>query len=83
MSARAEALPVLTVVLEWDDGEGGGASEEGRASAGSAELAAAVARASEEAASLAEGGGWASVFVGEGDLEEVNCETAECVFSVG
>ncbi len=34
-------------------------------------------------ASLAEGGGWASVFVGEGDLEEVNCETAECVFSAG
>lgn len=63
MSARAEALPVLTVVLEWDDGESGGASE--------------------EAASLAEGGGWASVFVGEGDLEEVNCETAECVFSAG
>ncbi|WP_417802845.1 hypothetical protein, partial [Thermophilibacter provencensis] len=56
MSARAQALPVLTVVLEWDDGEGGGASEEGRAPAGSAELAAAVARASEEAASLAEGG---------------------------
>ena len=83
MSARAEALPVLTVVLEWDDGEGGGASEEGRAPAGSPELAAAVARASEEAASLAEGGGWASVFVGEGDLEEVNCETAECAFSAG
>lgn len=83
MSARARALPVLTVVLEWDDGEGGGASEEGRAPAGSPELAAAVARASEEAASLAEGGGWASVFVGEGDLEEVNCETAECAFSAG
>lgn len=74
----------LTVVVEYDDEAGeGGAYEVGRAPAGSNELRMVCAHARREAREqVRANGGWASVFVGVGDVEEVNCETAECIFSL-
>lgn len=73
------ALEALTVVVEWDDGEGGGAEELGRAPKGEA-LEALVASASSEADTLAAGGcEWAAVRVGRGGIEDVDCETGETV----
>ena len=74
----------LTVVVEYDDEAGdGGAYEVGRAPAGSNELRMICAHARREAREqVRANGGWASVFVGVGDVKTVNCETAECVFSL-
>ena len=73
------ALAPLTVVLEWEDGEGGGAEEWGRAPRGEG-LDALVASASVEADALAAGGcEWAAVRVGSGGVEDVDCETGETV----
>lgn len=72
-------LESLTVVLEWEDGAGGGAEEWGRAPRGHA-LDALVASASAEADALAAGGcEWAAVRVGAGGVEDVDCETGETV----
>ena len=72
-------LAPLTVVLEWEDGEGGGAEEWGRVPRGDA-LSALVASASSEADALAAGGcEWAAVRVGAGGVEDVDCETGETV----
>lgn len=77
------ALAPLTVVLEWEDGEGGGAEEWGRAPRGEG-LDALVASASSEADALAAGGcEWAAVRVGAGGVEDVDCETGETVHVVG
>lgn len=76
-------LAPLTVVLEWEDGEGGGAEEWGRAPRGDA-LVALVASASAEADALAAGGcEWAAVRVGAGGVEDVDCETGETVHVAG
>lgn len=74
----------LTVVVEYDDEAGdGGAYEVGRAPAGSNELRMVCARARREAREqVRANGGWASVFVGVGDVETVNCETAECIYGL-
>ncbi|MGQ5426652.1 hypothetical protein ACULPM_06400 [Thermophilibacter sp. ZX-H3] len=72
-------LAPLTVVLEWEDGDGGGAGEWGRAPRGEV-LDALVASASAEADALAAGGcEWAAVRVGAGGVEDVDCETGETV----
>lgn len=72
-------LAPLTVVLEWEDNEGGGAEEWDRAPRGEV-LAALVASASSEADALAAGGcEWAAVRVGVGGVEDVDCETGETV----
>lgn len=72
-------LAPLTVVLEWEDGEGGGAEEWGRAPRGEG-LDALVASASSEADALAARGcEWAAVRVGVGGVEDVDCETGETV----
>lgn len=76
-------LAPLTVVLEWEDGTGGGAEEWGRAPRGGA-LDALVASASAEADALAAGGcEWAAVRVGSGGVEDVDCETGETVHVAG
>lgn len=76
-------LTPLTVVLEWEDGDGGGAEEWGRAPRGDA-LAALVASASAEADALAAGGcEWAAVRRGAGGVEDVDCETGETVHVAG
>ena len=73
------ALAPLTVVLEWEDGNGGGAEEWGRAPRGKG-LDALVASASAEADALVAGGCvWAAVRVGSGGVEDVDCETGETV----
>lgn len=81
---------ILTVVVEYDDGAqfddgygcGGGAYEYGSAPRASRALAELIASARSEAREIVSGGcEWASVFVGAGDVEEVNCETAEMTFS--
>lgn len=75
----ARALAPLAVVLEWEDDEGGGAEEWGRAPRGDA-LDALVASASAEADALAAGGcEWVAVRVGAGGVEDVDCETGETV----
>lgn len=76
-------LAPLTVVLEWEDGDGGGAEEWGRAPRGEV-LDALVASASAEADALAAGGcEWAAVRVGSGGVEDVDCETGETVHVAG
>lgn len=76
-------LAPLTVVLEWEDGEGGGAEEWGSAPRGEV-LGALVASASAEADALAAGGcEWAAVRVGVGGVEDVDCETGETVHVAG
>lgn len=76
-------LAPLTVVLEWEDGDGGGAEEWGRAPRGEG-LDALVASASAEADALAAGGcEWAAVRVGAGGVEDVDCETGETVHVAG
>lgn len=75
----ARELAPLTVVLEWEDGEGGGAEEWGRAPRGDA-LGVLVSSASAEADALAASGcEWAAVRVGVGGVEDVDCETGETV----
>lgn len=76
-------LAPLTVVLEWEDGAGGGAEEWGRAPRGDG-LDALVASASAEADALAAGGcEWAVVRVGSVGVEDVDCETGETVHVAG
>lgn len=76
-------LAPLTVALEWEDGEGGGAEEWGLAPRGEV-LGALVASASSEADALAAGGcEWAAVHVGAGGIEDVDCETGETVHVAG
>lgn len=70
--------PTLTVVVEYEAGgdEGGGAYEAGTAPAGSEELAAIVARATEEADRMAaDGYEWAAVRAALGGVEDVDAET--------
>lgn len=76
-------LALLTVVLEWEDGEGGGAEEWGRAPRGEV-LGALMASASSGADALVAGGcEWAAVRVGAGGIEDVDCETGETVYVAG
>lgn len=72
-----------TVVVEYESGGDGGAFEVGTASAGSDELGRLVAAATSEADALARAGGWATVRVGFGDAETIDCETGRTVYTAG
>lgn len=70
---------VYTVVVEYEEPDGGGGGYEvGRAPEGSPELAELVERATQDVDDcVASGMEWASAFKGVGDFEDVNAETAE------
>lgn len=72
-----------TVVVEYESGGDGGASEVGTAPVGSAELERLVAAARSEADALAAAGGWAAVRIGFGDAETIDCETGRTVYAAG
>lgn len=72
-----------TVVVEHESGGDGGAFEAGTAPAGSAELGRLIAAARSEADELARFGGWATVRVGFGDAETIDCETGRTVYVAG
>ena len=72
-----------TVVVEYESGGDGGAFEVGTAPAGSAELERLVVAARSEADALATAGGWATVRVGFGDAETIDCETGRTVYTAG
>lgn len=72
-----------TVVVEYESGGDGGAFEVGTAPAGSDELGRLVAAATSEADALARAGGWATVRVGFGDAETIDCETGRTVYTAG
>ena len=74
----------LTVVVEFESGGEGGAFEVGTAPEGSPELGRLVSDARDEADALVEdGGGWAAVRIGFGDVESIDCESGRTVYIAG
>lgn len=74
----------LTVVVEFESGGEGGAFEMGAAPEGSPELGRLVSCARDEADALLEdGGGWAAVRIGFGDVESIDCESGRTVHVAG
>lgn len=74
----------LTVVVEFELGSEGGAFEMGTAPEGSPELGRFVSDARDEADALVEdGGGWAAVRIGFGDVEDIDCESGRTVHVAG
>lgn len=74
----------LTVVVEFESGGEGGAFEVGTAPEGSPELGRLVSDARDEADALVEdGGGWAAVRIGFGDVESIDCESGRTVYVAG
>lgn len=74
----------LTVVVEFESGGKGGAFEVGTAPEGSLELGRLVSDARDEADALVEdGGGWAAVRIGFGDVESIDCESGRTVYVAG
>lgn len=70
----------LTVVVEFELGDEGGAFEMGTALEGSPELGRLVSDACDEADALVgDGGGWAAVRIGFGDVESIDCESGRTV----
>ena len=70
----------LTVVVEFELGDEGGAFEMGTAPEGSPELGRLVSDARDEADALVEDvGGWAAVRIGLGDVESIDCESGRTV----
>lgn len=83
LSETLEEALGSTVVVEYETGGDGGASEVGTAPAGSDELERLIAAARSEADALAVAGGWAAVRVGFGDAETIDCETGRTVYIAG
>lgn len=74
----------LTVVVEFESGGEGGAFEMGAAPEGSPEPGRLVSCARDEADALVEdGGGWAAVRIGFGDVESIDCESGRTVHVAG
>ena len=74
----------LTVVVEFESRGEGGAFEIGTAPEGSPELGRLVSEARDEADALVEdGGGWAAVRIGFGDVESIDCESGRTVYVAG
>lgn len=74
----------LTVVVEFEPCGEGGAFEMGTAPEGSPELGRLVSEARDEADALVEdGGGWAAVRIGFGDMESIDCESGRTVYVAG
>lgn len=74
----------LTVVVEFESGGEGGAFEVGTAPEGSPELGRLVSDARDEADAMVEdGGGWAAVRIGFGDVESIDCESGRTVYFAG
>ena len=83
LSETLEEALGSTVVVEYETGGDGGASEVGTAPVGSPELGRLIAAARSEADALAAAGGWAAVRVGFGDAETIDCETGRTVYIAG
>lgn len=74
----------LTVVVEYETELEGGAYEVGVALEGSPGLERLVSEARGEADALVEdGGGWAAVRIGFGDVESIDCESGRTVYVAG